>query len=173
MKVTLFMAMSLNGIIARDNNEEDFLSHYGWEYFCKLAKKTGCFIIGRKTYDIVKDLYEGYGFDKLKEIVKVIVTRDRKFKIDNIYTIANSPGDALRKLKAQGFKETLLSGGSTINSSFAKENLIDEVIINIEPVIVGKGIPIFKLDYFDLNLKLLSIKRYEKSGITVKYSVMK
>ena len=40
MKVILYMAMSLNGYIARENGDEDFLSHENWNTFCELANPT-------------------------------------------------------------------------------------------------------------------------------------
>ena len=170
MKVTLFMAMSLNGIIARKNNEEDFLSHYGWEYFCKLVKEYGNFIIGRKTFEIVRKLYEGYGFDDFKDVTKVVLSRSRLKEKGYIH--ANSPKEALNKLKKLGYQKALLTGGSTVNTAFAKEKLINEVIVNIEPVVVGEGIPLFKMSKFDLKLKLKSMKRYEDSGVNMNYSVI-
>lgn len=54
MKVTLFMAMSLNGIIARKNGDEDFLSSNNWNSFSELVKTFKNFIIGRKTFEAVK-----------------------------------------------------------------------------------------------------------------------
>ena len=40
-------------------------------------------------------------------------------------------------------KSVVVTGGSKMNSSFAKSGLIDEVILNVEPVIIGEGIPLF------------------------------
>ena len=52
MKVILFMAISLNGIIARENNEEDFLSNKNWQMLVKLTNRTGCVIWGHKTHEL-------------------------------------------------------------------------------------------------------------------------
>jgi len=38
------MAISVNGIIARENGEEDFLSHANWIEFAKFSNKVGCLI---------------------------------------------------------------------------------------------------------------------------------
>ena len=48
------MATSINGMIARENGDEDFLSHDNWISFKKLAEEIGFFIIGRKTYEVVQ-----------------------------------------------------------------------------------------------------------------------
>ena len=39
MKISMYMAATVNGIIARENGKEDFLSDYDWDIFVKLAKK--------------------------------------------------------------------------------------------------------------------------------------
>ena len=52
MKFILCMAQTVNGMVARDNYDEDFLSYVNWEVFVKLAEEIGCFIIGKKTYDV-------------------------------------------------------------------------------------------------------------------------
>lgn len=170
MKVTLYMAMSLNGYIADKNGSEDFLSHANWEKFCSLAQVCENFIVGRKTYEAVKNWNEGFGFDDLKGIKKVIISQDPDYKLDEGYILATSPKDALTKL--QGFESILVTGGSTINTAFIKENLLDEVILNIEPTLIGKGVPLFAQDKFSKKLDLVSSK--EDSGIlTLNYKVLK
>ena len=116
MKVTLYMAMSLNGYIAEENGNEDFLSHANWKKFCNLAQEYGNFIVGRKTYEAVKKWNEGFGFDDLKGIQKVIISQNPDYELDEDYALATSPKDALAKL--QDFESVLVTGGSTINTAF-------------------------------------------------------
>ncbi len=165
------MAMSLNGYIARENGSEDFLSHENWEKFCSFAKEYGNFIVGRKAYEAVKSWGEGYGFDDLKGITKIIISQNQNYKLDIGYILASSPEDALLKLK--DFDTVLITGGSTINSAFAKLNLLDKVILNVEPIIIGKGIPLFALDNFDLNLELTSSEKSASGILTLTYKVRK
>lgn len=86
MKVILFVAMTANGIIARENGEEDFLSDRNWKKFCKLAKSAGCFVVGRGTYEVVKSLYKDYKAG---------------------YIISKSPEDAIKKARLKGHKRLL------------------------------------------------------------------
>ena len=170
MKVTLYMAVSLNGYIAKENASEDFLSHANWEKFCSLAQEYGNFIVGRKTYEAVKNWNEGFNFDDLKGIKKIIISQDENYKIDEGYTLATSPKDAVSKL--QDFESVLVTGGSTINTAFIKENLLDEIILNIEPAIIGKGVPLFAQDDF---LKKLEFTSSEESNgiVSLHYTVVK
>ena len=165
------MAISANGIIATETGDEEFLSHENWEKFCELAREFGNFIVGRNTYEAVKKWDGGYNFDNLIGVEKVVISQDKNFKLDDGYILASSPQDALAKLSR--FENVLVTGGANINSAFAKVNLLDEIILNVEPVFVGKGIPLFAPQDFELNLKLISSEKSDKGIITFNYSVVK
>ena len=173
MKVTLFMAMSLNGIIARKNGDEDFLSHDNWNSFSELVKSFQNFIIGRKTFEAVKKWNDGYNFDDFKDAKKIVVSRNQNYKLDEGYILASNPKEALETLKDNGFNKILITGGSGLNASFAKDNLIDEVILNVESVIIGEGIPLFSSNEFDLNLKLIDVKKLPNDIVQLHYKVTK
>ncbi len=170
MKVILYMAQTINGVIARGNYKEDFLSHVNWREFVKLAEEIGCFIVGRKTYEEVQKWKE-YNFDKVKA-QKIIVSRDKKFNISGGYILANSPKDTLDQASKLGFSKVLLTGGGTLNSSFMKAGLVDEIIINIEPFVLGRGIRIFFDETFENKLKLTEVKKL--NGIVqLHYNIIK
>ena len=164
MKVLLFMAMSANGYIARKNGEEDFLSHKNWDTFSRLAEKYHNIIVGRKTYEIVKNWNEDYGFDDFDKATKIVLSKSN-YALPEGYNIARSPLEALDKVKKAGFDTALVIGGSTINSTFAKEKLLDEIILNVEPIVIGAGIPLFASGEFEMKLKLVNEKVLEDSGI--------
>ncbi len=172
MKITLFNAISVNGYVARENYREDFLSDYDWKTFCNLAKKFGCLILGRKTYEIAKNSKD-FNFNDIKNVKKIIVSKNRKFADKNNICFATSPKDAINKSKLSGFKETLLCSGGNLNSEFMKLNLIDNLILNIDSVIIGKGIKLFNEKNFDVNLKLLKIRKLNKNIIQFYYKVIK
>ncbi len=71
--------------------------------------------------------------------------------------VAHSPKEALKLLK--DFKEVIVAGGGALNASFTEENLIDEIFIDIEPIILGKGILLFRDKDFEKNLKLLGKRK--------------
>ncbi len=49
---------------------------------------------------------------------------------------------AINKLESKGYLNVLVIGGGTINSKFVKEGLIDEIIFDIHPIILGDGVPV-------------------------------
>jgi dihydrofolate reductase len=172
MKVILWMAMSVNGIIARENNEEDFISDDSWNAWIGYAQKVGTIVWGRKAYEIVKSWGKKY-IDDLKNIQKIVVTSDPNYKVEEGFEIASSPQEVIERLEKEGINEIILTGGSTLNSSFAKLNLIDEIILNIEPVIIGKGIPLFRPEVFDLKLEFIEIDKYQGKTTQLHYKVLK
>lgn len=172
MNVILFMVMSLNAKIADPDGTYAWASTEDWESFQTQYKKAGCIIIGRNTYDKLKDkpTFPTDGctcvvMSSDKKVIshhpKAIITRD-------------SPRDILNMLKIKGFKEILIGGGGEINSLFMKEGLIDEVYIDIEPIILGRGIPLFADSDFKSRLQLLEVKKLTNNQtIQLHYKVLK
>jgi dihydrofolate reductase len=54
-----------------------------------------------------------------------------------------------------------------------EENLVDEIFIDIEPIILGKGIPLFRDKDFERNLKLVGQKKISENEIQLYYEVLK
>jgi len=171
MKIILDMATTLNGVIARKDFTEDFLSNYNWEVFCKISNKIGCFIIGRKTYDIITT--EDYDLDKIKKVKKIVISSNKSFKNTKEFFFVNSPKEAVNKAEMLGFSEVLLAGGGKINSEFMKIGLVDEIFFNINPVILGEGIKVIGESNFQYRLKLLGIKKIKEDIVRVHYKVLK
>lgn len=173
MKTTLYMATSVNGYIADKDGNEDFLSHENWEMLCKLAGETGNIIWGRTTYEAVAKWDKGKYLEDLVNVEKIIISSDKSLELNNGYTLASSPQDALDKISTKKFKTALVSGGSQTNAAFAKLGLLDEIVLNIEPVVIGHGIPLFSADTFELQLELTSSTQNKNGIITLKYVVKK
>jgi dihydrofolate reductase len=172
MEVLLYMAMSANGFIAGENWNEGFLSHYNWIKLCQLVNEHGNLIWGRKTYEAVRTWGSDYFTEELRNARKVIIST-HDIPLDNGYVLAHSPREALSLLKNEGFDTAILTGGSTINASFAMENLIDEVLLNIEPVLIGSGTPLFARTYLKFPLQFQSLEKFETNGLSLHYKVQK
>lgn len=168
MPVTLFMVQSLNGIVATEKYSEDFLSEKNWGIFKKIVKQFGNVVIGAKTYDVVKQWGSKYDFDNFKEAV-VVISRTRE--AGEKHSVASTPEEAVRGLQALGHKRVLVAGGSTVNSLFMESGLVGEIIFNIDPVVVGQGIPVFASSTFEKHLQLKAIKRLPGGIVQVWYQV--
>lgn len=172
MQITLFMAASLNGIIARPDYREDFLSRRNWDSFIECALRTGVIIWGRRTHEKFRKYGRQY-FETMKDLSKIVVSTDPNFSLEEGFERARSPEDAVTKIEAKGFTEATLAGGSILNASFAKAGLIDLVEMNIEAVIIGRGIPLFAVDDFDLKLDLVSLRQIDDRIVQIRYAVKK
>lgn len=174
MKVVLAMSISLNGLVARENGEEDWLPSEGWDEFLVEAKNFDNFVMGRETYELVTKLYPDYNFDNVSASKKVIVTRSKNFIVPgNGYEIVHSPEEALSLLEASKMNSALLIGGGKLNSEFLTRGLVDEIWLTVNPFILGEGRPFVAPQKFDKELKLQSCKQITKDRLLVKYSIPK
>jgi dihydrofolate reductase len=171
MKIILDMVTSLNGFIAREDGNEDWLPEEGWEELVEQAIKLGNIVMGRKTYEQI--IHEGYNFDNVKCTHKIIVTHDKNFIVPEGYMIAHSPEEAITFIESQGLSELLLIGGGKLNGEFAKRGLIDEIQFTINPYIIGKGIPVFGDNNFEMRLELIDYSDLSNGRIRVRYKVAK
>ncbi len=172
MKVILSMAVSINGFIADENGSEDFLSHENWIAFIKLAKRTGNNIWGRKTYEVVKTWQKNY-LDDLKNVNKVVISTDKDIQLLSDFTLVNSPKMAIDYLSKQGYMEILVTGGSSIYSTFLREKLVDEIIFDIDPTLISRGIRGFVFDGLPITLELLDIEKLPEGIVELHYRVNK
>ncbi len=174
MKVVLAMSVSLNGLIARENGEEDWLPSEGWDEFLVEAKKFDNFIMGRETYELVTKLYPNYNFDNVTASKKIVVTTNKDFKAqDGGYEIVHSPEEAVYVLESTGIDNALLIGGGKLNSEFLTRNLVDEIWLTLNPFILGKGRPFIGPKDYEKRLKLGVVEQISKDRVLLKYSVSK
>lgn len=171
MKVILYMGISVNGYIAKTSEDTSWITDVEWENYKEMCNKTGNVIMGRRTYEIAKD--EGY-FPFTPESFQVIVT-SQKFKNDwpNQVAFVKSPKEAIRILEEKGFKKALVGGGGDLDSAFMDENLIDEIYLDIEPIVLGNGIKLFADADFESKLELIGTKNLSKNEIQLHYKVLK
>lgn len=172
MKIVLDMAISPNGLIARDDGDEDWLPSEGWDDFVNEVKHYGNIVMGRETYEQVTARYEDYNFDSIRCKYKIIVTRNSKFTAPAGYTVVHSPEEAVQFLQEQDVKELFLIGGGKLNSEFAKRGLINEIHLTLNPYIIGTGRPFLSREEFDLPLQLISHKELSKGRLQVHYLVI-
>lgn len=173
MKVILDMVISPNGFIARENGDEDWLPHEGWDDFVAEAKQYGNIVIGRETYEQITEKYEGENFDNVAVDHKLIVTANKDFKAPEGYTVVYSPEEAMAYLKGAGVETLFLIGGGKLNTAFAKAGLVSQIQFTISPYIIGKGRPVLAYDDFEMGLTLLKVKQLSIGRVRLVYKVNK
>jgi len=156
------MVMSLDGFIA-DRNGVSVSGPDDWASFAKNAKHYKNFVIGRGTN-------RKGGLDNIDCEYKVMVS-SRPYDKEG-FMHATSPENAVDLLK--GKVDTIyLVGGGTLNASFAKANLIDELIVTIVPKVIGNGVRLFEADNTTLELELTKRDALENGCIQLAYAVKK
>jgi dihydrofolate reductase len=117
---------------------------------------------------------DGGEFKNLENIRVLVVFENVNFQtIANNHSVAKTPKDALAILEKEGFNNTLVAGGGTLNTSFMAENLIDEIYLDVEPIVFGKGIRLFRENDFEAKLKLFGTKKLSENEIQLHYQVLK
>lgn len=165
-KVILYIAASLDGYIAKPNDDLSFLSivqqdgeDYGYSDFIKSVDTV---ILGRKTYDwVMTQVSEFPHADK----DSYIITRTAKPSIGKTNFYTGKLKDLISKLKAGQGKNIFIDGGAEIVNELLKENLIDEFVISVISILVGNGTKLFKDGRPELKLELVSTKHFDK-GLT-------
>lgn len=165
-KLVLYISMSLDGYIATKNNSLEFLSlveqegeDYGYNDF---VKSVDAVIIGRKTYE--KVIAMGYEYPHTDKDV-YILTRTAKPSIDNFKFYTDDLTQLVSDLKSKPGKNIYCDGGAEIANELIKNNLVDEFIISVIPILLGDGIKLFNDGRPEQKLQLVSTKQFNK-GLT-------
>ena len=170
MKTILYMATTPNGYIAKENDDTSFVSRQSWESFEELSQEAGNLIIGRRTFEIsLQD--NTFPYPDRFNIVMIHDKVENKWGEDVLFT-DKSPKNVLKVLEEKGFETAFIGGGGSINSAFLKEGLVDEIYLDIEPKVFGKGIQLFSPNDFEFNLELLETKNLSASTIQLHYKVI-
>lgn len=167
MKVILLMAMTADGMIAKNSMQPvDWTGKADKHYFVRVTKEAGVMIMGSKTFDTIGKVLPGRK--------NIVMTRDKKRQSkdpDLIFT-DQTPGQILTDLTLQGFTSVALIGGSVVNTLFIKEHLIDEIYVTIVPLFFGKGLTLFS-ETLDIRLELMDVQKISKTHVLFKYRVIK
>lgn len=129
--------------------------------------------MGRKTYDHAKNsMHHTKG--RLRVVLTTQPEKFASFTIPNVLEFTNQkPQELLKDLEKKGYKKALLLGGTMINTLFAREQLISEVWITLEPYIFGKGKELLNTIPFNIPLQLVSIKKLNQQGtLLLKYKIL-
>lgn len=162
-KLVLFIAATLDGYIARENDALDWLFEVDGEGdngISEFYDTVDTILIGRRTYDWV--MKHEKGVFPYKDKTCYVFSKTAMKDYDHVKFIQGDIVDFTNKLKSQEGKNIWLVGGGTLLHSFLKEKLVDEFIITVAPVLIGKGIPLFKEDDLELKLSLKGIRRFNQ-----------
>ena len=179
-KVTLGLANSLDNFIARKDGGSDWLhwSNEVAEISARFMKTVDVLVMGRKTYEVMlaagETSYPGatnYVFTRAAN--KAAALRKRVGKKANVQIVSDDAATFVGQLKSTTGKGIVVFGGGELASSLFNADLIDEVVLNVHPVILGSGIPLFPEIERQINLELFEVKRLKNSCIVLSYRIQR
>ena len=184
-KITLIMHVSLDGFVAGPNGEMDWIK-FDDELFGFVGKFTDdadTALYGRVTWQMMENYWPTAGdqpgatkHDKdhsawYKKVHKVVLSKSmRDSRADKTTFIGDNIPEELTKLKQQPGGNILMLGSPSAVHLLTHHHLIDEYWLFTNPVIIGKGIPMFA-GGDQINLKPLPTKTFPCGVTALSYTL--
>lgn len=168
--VTYSGAVGLDGYLARPDHAVD------WLLWCDeaAAVTTGYWatvdtvLMGRKTYEVALRNGTGGGFPGVSCFV---FSRTLAADPAGVTVASDDAADCVRRLKEQDGKGICLMGGGELARSLFAAGLVDEVGLNVHPVLLGADVPAFPAGFRQTDLELKECRPFRNGCVFVTYRV--
>lgn len=168
MKLIQYLATSINGHITVGEDGTDWVTPKTIEDFGKLNLECGVVVMGKRTFEMF-----GNDFPQ-KDCLNIVMTKDPellKKQMDGALFTDKNPEGIVQIAEEKGFNQLFVVGGTQTNTAFLKANIIDEVWINIHPIIIGHGKYLFD-EVPEISIKDLELyesKPFDGGQMLLKY----
>ena len=182
MKASIYVGISLDGYIAREDGGLDWLEgsdeeaasdsgkeDYGYDSF---MGSIDVLIFGRITFEQVLSFGKWPYGTKRVIVLSSTLTKLPDDLPDSVELRNSSPAELMSELEQSGAKNLYVDGGKTIQG-FLNADLIDEIIITKIPILIGNGIPLFGPLTDDIKLRHIETHSFENGFVQSKYEVIK
>ncbi len=157
--LVLFMHTSLDGFVAGPNGEMDWIdvNDEMFEYAGQRTREADTALYGRVTYQMMESYWPTAGDQPTATkhdiehskwyngVAKVVVSRTMKgAKLPNTRIVGDHLTDEISELKRGSGKEIVMFGSPSVGHSLMTDHLIDDYWLFVNPVLLGRGIPLFK-----------------------------
>lgn len=182
MKASVYIATSLDGFIARENGDLDWLpgsdgqsgdgesgrDDFGYQAF---MDSVDVLVMGRNTFEMVLSFGQ-WPYGRKRVVVLSSTLAELPDNLPNTVAIRScSPAELVEELRASGAKHLYVDGGKTIQG-FLKGGLIQELIITRIPVLIGRGIPLFGPVDQDVMVHHIETRSFANGFVQSKYAVL-
>lgn len=178
IKVSVFMATSLDGFIARPDGDIAWLHEVdpigggddaGYGAF---FNSIDVLVMGRGSFEKVME-FDPWPYGTKPVIVLSKNLKEVPEKLHDVVTIETcTPQELVEKLSQAGYKHMYLDGGRIIQS-FLQEGLVDEMTLTTIPILIGKGRALFGELENDVKLRHLGTQSWDNGFIQSQYQVLK
>jgi dihydrofolate reductase len=180
-RVTIHMAASLDGFIARKDGRVDWLETsdefangdtMGPEFVEAFLKTIDCYVMGSRTYETALSFEaKGLGWSYGDKPTFVLTSRDLPRTRDTVEFYSGDLAQFVNEHLRPRFRSIWFAGGGAVSGECLRLGLADEVRYSILPILIGDGIPFFeKLDR-DIPLHLAEIRAYKSGMVQLCYEV--
>lgn len=182
-RVTIHMAASLDGFIARRDGTVDWLEttdEYAGgdtmepEVVDAFLKTIDCYVMGSRTYETaLRFEARGLGWPYGDKPTFVLTRRDLPRTRDAVEFYSGDLASFVNGRLGPAFRSIWFVGGGTVSGECLRLGLADEVRYSILPVLIGDGIPFFERLDRDVALHLAEVKAYRSGTVALRYAVRK
>ena len=164
-KVIVYIAASVDGYIAAPGDDLSFLSlvektgeDYGYAAFIETVDTV---VMGRKTYEWIMQQVPEYVHQEKENFV---ITRTPRPAEGKVHFYTGDLPQLVHDLKAKEGKTIFIDGGAEVVNTLLQQNLVDEIILSLVPVLLGDGVRLFQRGFPQQLLQLKQTKTFE-SGL--------
>lgn len=170
-EIVYYIASTLDGFVAHEDGSFD---GFAWDDevvadFVEDQKSFGTVLMGRKTYDV--GLQQGITspYPTMRQIV--FSQTMQKSPDPSVELLKGDLVDCVTGIKENSDHPIWLCGGSEIATPLIKAGLIEKMVVKLNPVVFGSGIPLFRHLGKHITLKLNGSKQYTCGIVFLKYDV--
>jgi len=153
-KLKIIEHISLDGVIQMTTGPEDDFPYGDWtaqyrspaglQIVNEMYGKTCDVLFGRRTYDLLASYWpkapKSPMADRLNAATKYVVThRPESLEWGPFEAIGSDLVDSVRRIKARKGPDLIVTGSSTLTSVLLDHGLADEVVLLVNPIVLGKG----------------------------------
>ena len=171
MTASVFIGISVDGFIARKNDDLDFLPEdpepHGYNEF---IASVDAIVIGRKSFEKVLS-FGTWPYGEKRVVVLSSHPLDLSKAIGGVVEqMAGPPAEIVAQLAARGVNNLYVDGGVTIQR-FLRAGAIQRLIITRVPVLIGEGVPLFGALPHDVRLRHIATRHYPSGLVQSEYEV--
>jgi len=180
-RVTIHMAASLDGFIARRDGSVDWLetsdefaggATMDQGFIEAFLKTIDCYVMGSRTYETaLRFEAKGLGWAYGDKPTFVLTRRELPRTRDTIEFYSGDLRDFVNVRLRPTFQTIWVVGGGVLSGECLRLGLADEVRYSILPILIGDGIPFFERLDRDIPLHLAEVKAYKNGMLELRYEV--
>lgn len=180
-RVTIHMAASLDGFIARKDGSVDWLETtdefesgetLSQTHVEQFLATIHCYVMGSRTYETALDFEaKGFGWAYGDKPTFVLTSRELPKLRDTVEFYAGDLRELVNGRLRPTFRNIWFVGGGAVSGECLRLGLADEIRYSIVPILIGDGIPFFQGLDRDVKLHLLEVKAYRNGSVELRHEV--